>query len=313
MSNNELHVIFGTGPLGKATMYELVRMGKRVRMVNRSGKAEVPAGVEVVAGNAYDLNSTTELTRGATAVYQCAQPAYHEWAEKFPALQSAVLEGAAANGAKLIVGDNLYCYGDPNGRTITEDSPQNPHTKKGKVRKAMAEAVLAAHRAGKVRAAVGRASNFFAPEYDLIGDMVIYPALAGKSISLLGNLDAPHTFTYIPDFGKGLATLGTRDEALGQVWIVPSMKALTQRELANLLFKEIGGTPKVSGLGKMMMRIGGLFNVGARETIEMMYEWEKPFVVDSSKFERTFGIHPITIEAAIRETVAWFRAHPKSA
>lgn len=311
--SSELHVIFGTGPLGKNTMRELVRLGKQVRMVNRSGKADVLPGVEVVAGDAYSVASTTELTRGAVSVYQCAQPAYHEWVEKFPQLQSAILEGAAANGAKLIIGDNLYCYGDPNGQPITENSPQNPHTKKGKIRKAIADAALAAHQSGKLRVAIGRASDFFAPEYDLAGDMIVYPALAGKKVNLMGNMDLPHTFTYIPDFGKGLATLGTRDKALGQVWIVPSMKTLTQRELVNLLFKEIGGTPKMGAVGRNVMRIFGLFSPGARETVEMMYGWEKPYVVDSSKFQRAFGIAPVSIEEAIRETVAWFRAHPKTA
>lgn len=312
MSNNELHVIFGTGPLGKSTMRELLRLGKHVRMINRSGRADVPPGVEVVAGNAYDLNSTTALTRGAAAVYQCAQPEYHEWAEKFPALQTAILEGAAANGAKLIVGDNLYCYGDPDGRPITEDSPQHPHTKKGKVRKAMADAVLEAHRAGKIRAAIGRASNFLG-EYDLVGEMVFYPALAGKKPNLLGSLDAPHSFSDVGDFGKGLATLGTRDESLGQAWITPVTKAITQRELMNLLFAEIGLPPKMSALSPLMVRIGGLFSPGARETVEMMYEWQKPFIVDSSKFTRAFGIEATPIETIIRESIAYFRAHPKSA
>ncbi len=129
MSNtNELHVIFGAGPLGKWTMRELVRLGKRVRVVNRSGEVkDAPAGVEVVRGDAYDPANTSLLTQGATAVYQCAQPAYHEWAEKFPPLQAAILQGAIANGAKLIVGDNLYTYGDPNGQTISEATPYNPH------------------------------------------------------------------------------------------------------------------------------------------------------------------------------------------
>jgi nucleoside-diphosphate-sugar epimerase len=312
-SNQELHVIFGTGPLGKNAARELVRLGKRVRMVNRSGRAtDLPASVEVVRGDAYSAASVKEATKGATAVYQCAQPEYHEWAAKFPPLQAAILEGAAANGAKLIVGDNLYLYGDPNGKPITEASPVNPVSKKGEVRAAMAQAVLDAHKAGKIRAAIGRASNFVGPEYDILGGLVFYPLLEGGTLSLLGNLDVPHTFTYIPDFGRGLATLGTRDEALGQAWIVPSLPAQTQRTLMTQLAAEAGKPLKMRAAGRMILRLLGLFNPAMRETVEMMYEWEKPFIVDSRKFEQTFGIAPTPLEVVIRETIAWYRQHPRS-
>jgi nucleoside-diphosphate-sugar epimerase len=307
-SSTELHVVFGTGPLGKNTARELVRMGKRVRMINRSGKGQdLPAGVEVVAGDAYSVSSTTELTRGATAVYQCAQPHYHEWAQKFPALQSAILEGAAANGAKLIVGDNLYCYGGPHAQPISEATPQNPHTRKGQVRKAMADAVLAAHQSGKVRAAIGRASDFVGPEYDVMGDLVIQPALKGETANLVGRVDMPHTFTYIPDFGRGLAVLGTHDEALGRAWIVPSAAPVTQQQLIDLFAAEIGQPIKTRTAGALTMRVLGLFNPSMREMVEMMYEWNHPYVVDSSLFERTFGIQPTPLPQAVRETVAWYR------
>ena len=180
MNGSELHVIFGTGPLGKGVARELVKRGVHVRMVNRSGSStDVPPEVEVVKGDAYNPQNTRELTKDAAAVYQCAQPEYHEWVEKFPPLQAAIMEGAIANGAKLIVGDNLYSYGDPNGKPITENSPTAPITKKGRVRAQMAEAVLEAHRSGKLRAAIGRASNFIGAEYDILGDYVFLPGVGG--------------------------------------------------------------------------------------------------------------------------------------
>src|SRR5579859_6148075 len=117
----ELHVIFGTGPLGKWTARELACAGKRVRMVNRSGMAtDLPSGVEIVKADAYDVGQTTELTPAATSVYQCAQPAYHEWVRKFPPLQAAILAGAEAAGAKFIVAENLYAYGLPGSAPFTE-------------------------------------------------------------------------------------------------------------------------------------------------------------------------------------------------
>jgi nucleoside-diphosphate-sugar epimerase len=313
MNTNELHVILGTGPVGKAIARELAKMGKTVHMVNRSGKAtELPANVQVVKGDVYNAANVAKLTKGATTVYQCAQPAYHEWAEKFPPLQAAILEGVAASGAKLVVMENVYMYGDPNGRPITEDLPYNAHIKKGKIRAAMSEALMNAHRSGKVRVAIGRASDFIGPEYYIGADQLIYPAIEGKTANALGDLDALHSFTFVPDIGKALTILGTHDEADGQVWHIPSPAPLSQRQLAAMIYQEAGQPLKIRAGGRLILSLLGLFNPGVREIVEMLYEFEKPFILDSTKFEKTFGMKATPIEQAVRETVAYFRAHPKS-
>lgn len=302
---SELHVVFGTGPLGKWTARELVKLGKTVRMINRSGKADrLPVGVEVVASDAYDVTKNIEVTQGAASIYQCAQPHYYEWADKFPPLQRAILEAAAKNGAKLVVGDNLYMYGHFTG-SLREDFPIQPNTKKGKVRAAMAQEVLDAHAAGKVRAAIGRASSFFGPEVFEITKFIFRPALEGKSVNLLGRTDQPHTLSYIADFGRLLATLGTRDEALGQVWFTPSPVAVTQRELINLMEAELGHPVKFMVAGKTIVSLIGLFNKDMAETVEIMYEWTGPFVMDSSKTEKAFGWQGTPLKQALKETLDW--------
>lgn len=310
--NSNLHVIFGTGPLGLSVMRELVKKGRAVKMVNRSGKTPpgTPSGVEVAAGDAYNLQEARELCRGAEVVYQCAQPAYTEWADKFPKLQSSILDGAASAGAKFIVGENLYMYGEVSG-PIREDLPNAATTRKGKTRAAMAEAVLEAHRSGKVRAAIGRASDFYGPGVldSSLGERAILPALQGKSASLVGDLDLPHTYSYIEDFGRALVVLGEREESLGEAWHIPNPPTLTQRQLMGLFFEEIGTAPKMSGMGKLMMTIGGLFVPEARETLEMMYEFDRPFVVDHSKYGRAFGEDFTPHQEAVRQTIAWYRKH----
>ncbi len=309
MSQNELHVVFGTGALGKWTMRELVKLGKQVRTISHSGKADprIPAGVEIVQGDAYDTNHNIEVTKGAAAVYQCAQPLYHEWAEKFPSMQKAILDAAAANGAKIIVGDNLYMYGDTNGQPIREDLPYQAHTKKGKVRGEMATAVMEAHRAGKIRAAIGRASNFFGPDDMAVTSFAIRPALQDKPINLIGRTDLPHTFSYVADFGKLLATLGTCEKALGQIWFTPSPAPVTQNELVKMMEAELGHKIKVMAAGKTLMSLLGLFNSVMRETVEMMYEWDKPFIMDSSKAQKAFGWQGTPLKDALKETIAWCR------
>jgi nucleoside-diphosphate-sugar epimerase len=312
----QVHVVFGTGPLARAVMQELLARGRAVRMVSRSGKmAETSAGVEVVAGDLYDPTFVRRVTQEAVAAYQCAQPHYHEWPQKFPPLQASILDGLTGTSTRLVIAENLYAYGDTDGRPLTEDLPFAAHTRKGKVRAAMSQAALTSHQAGNVRVAIGRGSDFFGPwaTDSSHGDRVFTPALAGKAASFAGNLDVPHTATYIGDFGRALVTLGERDEALGQAWHVPNDRpTITQREFAALIFEQLGAKPRVSSVSKGMMRMAGLFIPGARETVEMMYEFEKPFVVDSTRFETTFGVRATPLSQAIAATLDWYRSHPKA-
>jgi nucleoside-diphosphate-sugar epimerase len=309
----ELHVIFGTGPLGKWTARELGRLGKRVRLINRHGTAtDLPEGAEIVKADAYDTRQTIELTAGAAAVYQCAQPAYREWRTRFPQLQASILEGAAAAGAKLIAAENLYMYGEPAGVPLTEDSPYQAHTRKGKTRQAMTEALAAAQREGKARVAIARGSDFFGPDDAVSAGLIFRPALAGKRVSVLGRLDQPHTFTYVADFGKTLATLGTHEEALGQVWHVPSNPPVAQAEFVAMVGDAVGRPVKVRRGTAPILWLIGLGNPDAREIIEMLYEFERPFVMASEKFQRVFGAGPTPLREAIQASIEWARAHPQS-
>jgi len=313
---SELHVVLGTGAIGRATAEELFKRGESVRMVNRSGRMdEVPAGVEVVASNLYNPAKVKEVTHGAQVVYQAAQPGYSEWPQKFPPLQQAIIEGLTGSGAKLVIVENLYMYGTTNGTPMTEDLPHNVHTRKGKTRSEMSLAAFAAHQAGKVRVTTARGSDFFGPWGlpSTMGERVFYPLLAGKAAQATGRLDIPHTHTYTRDFGKALVILGEREEADGQAWHVPNdMPEITQGELIRMIAEEAGVEPKMSGMGKFMMMLGGLFVPEAKETVEMMYEFEQPFIVDSSKFEKIFGMKATPMKEAIKETVTWYRNHPKN-
>lgn len=310
-----LHVVLGTGAIGRAVAEELIERGKTVRIVNRSGKlVEAPAGVEIVAADLYDSDKVREMTRGAQVAYQTAQPNYNQWPEKFPPLQKSIIDGLTGSGTKLVIAENVYMYGATNGIPMTEDMPHHAHTRKGRTRSEMSKAALAAHQEGKVKIAAGRGSDYFGPWGlpSTMGERVFYPLLKGKTAQATGRLDLPHTHTYIKDFGKALVILGQRDEADGQAWHVPNdMPEITQAELIRMIAEEAGMKPKMSGMGKFMMRIGGLFVPEAKESVEMMYEFEQPFIVDSSKFEKTFGMKATPLRAAIEETVAWYQSHLK--
>jgi nucleoside-diphosphate-sugar epimerase len=309
---SELHVVFGAGPLGRSVAEALLAQGREVVVVSRSGKmAAAPAGAKLASADLYDAAAVRSVAQGAAAAYQCAQPEYTEWPQKFPPLQAAIIDGLTGTGTKLVIGENLYMYGEVTG-SIHEGLPYAATTRKGRARAQMAEAALAAHREGRVPVTLGRGSDFFGPWVldSLFGDRVFPPALNGKAANFAGNLDAPHTATYIKDFGRALAILGERDEALGRAWHVPNdCPELTQRQFGEMLFREIGKPAKLASTGRFMMALGGMFIPAARESLEMMYEFEKPFVVDSSQFERTFGMRATPIQQAVAETVKWYRNH----
>jgi nucleoside-diphosphate-sugar epimerase len=308
--NGEFHVVFGTGPVGLAVMDELVTKSKRVRMVNRSGRASVPHGVEVIGGDATDEVFAREASNGASVVYFALNPPYNKWPELFPPLQAGVLEGAASAGAKLVVMENLYMYGLTGGRPLTEDLPHAPNTRKGAVRARMSEELMEAYSSGRVRVAIGRASDYFGPRVlvSASGEQIFGRAVQGKSAQVAGDPNQPHTYTYAPDVGRGLTILGEREEALGQAWHLPSPETLTTRQFVEMIFEEVGKPARIQAAPKILLRAMGLFNPGMRELIEMLYEFEEPFVVDHSKFEQAFGEQATPLKEAIGETVRWYRS-----
>jgi nucleoside-diphosphate-sugar epimerase len=312
MTSQALHVIFGAGAIGLATLDALLRRGETVRMVSRSGSARVPENVEVVAGNAADPQFTIDVTRGARVVYQTLNPPYTRWVEEFPALQAGVLAAAETHGARLVSMENVYMYGRPAGRPLTETRDYAAHTKKGQLRGRMAQELLAAHQAGRVQVAIGRASDYFGPRggaQSNLGDRLFPAALAGKSASVLGDPDQPHTYTYIPDIGEGLAVLGEHPDAPGTVWHLPNdPNTRTTRELVDVVYR-LAGQPRtrVRQVPPLLLRLAALTNRTLRELLEMQYQFEEPFVVDSSKIINTLGVPATPIEQALADTLATYR------
>src|ERR1700693_6320399 len=223
-----VNVIFGTGPLGHAVARWLASTGAQVRMVNRSGKAHAPTGAEVVAADATDPAASRRACEGAEVVYHCATGAYGRWSEFLPPLMNGIIEGAAAAEAKLVYGDNLYGYGPVDG-PLREDLPYRPIGPNTRTRADVATTLMNAHAAGKVRAAIGRASDFYGPfaRQSKSGDLIFGRALAGNPAQVVGDPDEPHTYSFIDDFAAGLVTLAQREEALGQVWHTPNAETVT--------------------------------------------------------------------------------------
>jgi nucleoside-diphosphate-sugar epimerase len=303
-----VQVVVGTGPLGLAVSRELRHKGEPFRLVSRGGHSKGSAGTEIVVADVSDAADARRAFEGASVVYQCAVPRYSQWPALMPRLMRGVIEGASSVGARLVYSDNLYAYGRVSG-PLTENLPYKPVGRNTRTRAEVAEAVMKANTDGRVRATIGRGSDFFGPHAlnSSVGERVFGRLLQGKRAQVLGNPNVPHTVTFLDDFARALITLGSRDESLGEVWHVPNAETVPIRRFVELIAEQSGGPPKVQPTTAWMLAIIGLFNPDVRAVREVLYQREEPWVVDDSKFQRTFGADPTPHADAIKATLDWFR------
>jgi nucleoside-diphosphate-sugar epimerase len=304
-----MDLVIGGGPLARAVVRALVRRSRRVRVATRSGSVEgLPEGVETVKADVSDPKQVAGAAKGVDAVFQCAQPPYPQWVALFPALQRGVIEGSRAVGAKLIVAENLYGYG-PVAVPLVETMPLAATTRKGRVRADLARELFAAHARGDVRVAIARGSDFFGPFVggSAVGDRFFLAALAGRALDVLGDPDASHAWTFIDDFGEAMAILAERDDALGRAWHVPNAPPVSARSFADQTRSAAGSRSSLRIVPRWMLRAMGVFVPDMREMVEMLYEFEQPWLVDDGAFTRTFQMTGTPLSQSIPRTVDWYR------
>src|SRR5580700_9356880 len=290
MDGDRLHIVFGTGQVGSALAAHLAGLGIPVRAVSRH-RPPALAGVDWRAADAADPEAAADAAKGAAVIYQCLNAPYAQWPELFPPLQRGVLTAAERAGALLVTLENVYAYGPAGGKPMTEDFPLAATTSKGRTRASMTEELLSAAAGGRVRVAIGRASDFFGAgaTESTLGMRVFGNAVTGKRADFIGNPHMPHTYSYVPDIAAGLATLGTDERAAGQVWHLPGPETVTTRALLDLVAGEVGHQVAIRSVPKLAVRALGLVNPMMRELAEMAYQFDEPFVLDTSKYESAFG------------------------
>jgi nucleoside-diphosphate-sugar epimerase len=290
-------------------------MDLAVRSVSRRRPATLAEGVEWQAADVADAEAAAGAAIGASVVYQCLNAPYTRWPQEFPPLQRAVLTAAERTNALLVTLENVYGYGPTGGRPMTEDLPLAATTVKGRVRAAMTQELQAAAAAGRVQIAIGRASDFFGGGVtgSTVGERVFANAVAGRPVDFIGNPELAHTYSYVPDIAAGLATLGTDARAVGQVWHLPGPQTVTTRAFLDVLAGVVGHPVKIRTAPKFVLRTLGLVNPLIRELAEMEYEFEEPFILDTSKYEATFGPTGTPLVDAITATIAWYRSQAAQA
>ncbi|MFQ5751560.1 MAG: NAD-dependent epimerase/dehydratase family protein [bacterium] len=308
-TSNALHVIFGTGPVGCWIAKVLRKLNIPVRAVNRSGRRPnlIPTDVEIIATDASDTTKAIVAAEGTSVIYQALNPPYHQWHKYFPGLQTGALAAAKATGARYVSIENLYMY--DSSKPINEDSPIAPRSKKGQLRARMADELMTAHERGDIHVAVLRSSDYYGPGVlgSALGEMVFGNLVSGKKAQVSGSADMPHSFAYVEDVAQAAAILGTHEASFGKVWIAPHAPALTQREIVEKICRVLNIKAQMTVVSPLMMRIVGLFIAGARASVEMMYAFTEPFVVDSNRIQQTFALEPTPVDVGIERTVSWYK------
>lgn len=305
-----LHVVLGaSGGAGNAIARALHHAGHPVRAVNRSGSTDLPRSIDRVAADVTDAGDARRALQGADVVYMAAQPPYHRWPQDFPRMLATVLS-AVPDGAKLVMVDNLYSYG-PGSSPMSERTPERAEDDKGRVRRQMAQSLRYAHDEGRMRVAIGRASDYFGPRAagSALTALAIEPAARGKTIRWTASLDVQHSVAYLPDIARSYVLLGTRAAADGRTWILPHAPAVTGREFLGLVNACLPRPQKTGVLSPWMLRLAAPVHRVSKEMLGILYQWSDPFVVDDSAFRATFGAVDVTpVEQAVRTTVEAYRS-----
>jgi nucleoside-diphosphate-sugar epimerase len=303
-----LHVIVGAGPVGSATARLLADRGERVRVVTRSGGGPEHPAIERVAADATDPYKLAGLAEGAAALYNCASPEYHRWLEDWPPLARALLMAAERTTGPLVTMSNLYGYGPVDG-PMTEATPLAATHPKLKVRADMWRAALAAHEAGRIRATEVRASDYLQAN-SIFSFVLGKPLLAGKRAVAPTPLDVPHSWTSINDAAAMLVAAATDERAWGKPWHVPTNGPLTVRELAGY-FTDVNNapSPKLAHPPYPVLWAAGLFSANVRELRATRYQFDRPFILDSSAATATFDLKPEPLDEALRDTARRLRVN----
>ena len=307
------HLVVGAGVIGGRVARLLAERGERVLVVSRSGSG--PAGITCVAADAADADAMARLAEGAAVIYNCVNPPYHRWPTDWPPIAASVLGAAERSGAVLVTLSNLYGYGpaprSPQGsgydeaHPMTEATPLAATGRKGRVRARVWQDALAAHRAGRVRAAEVRGSDFVGPgAVSAMGERVVRRVRRGQSVSVLGRADRPHTWSFTEDVAGMLVVAGNDPRAWGQAWHVPSNEPRSQRQVIEDFAAATGSGPvRVSTIPAAVVNAMGLVSPLMRELRETEYQFRDDFIMDSTAARTTFGVEPTPWDEIVAATL----------
>jgi len=308
-----LVTIFGYGPTGIATVDLLRARGQSIRIVQRKRPANLPAGVEFMGCDVMDAQSVLRAMTGAEQVVISIGVEYSGkvWKQVWPKAMANFLAAAEATRARVVHIDNMYMYGPHDARPINEDAPLTSYGQKPAVRAEATRMWMKAGREGRVKWAALRAPDFYGPGVDRshIGETGMGLIAQGKTAMLIPQPDQLHDYAYVPDIARAAVTLlDAPDDVFNQVWHVPCAPTRTSRQILQMGADVIGAKLKLMPISTLMLRAMGVFSPFLRECIEMRFTWNRPYIVDATKFSRRFWSNATPFEVGIPATMRAFRA-----
>lgn len=308
MSTSPAATVIGSGPVGTTIAQQLAARGDHVRLLTRSGSGPDHPLIERRSGDANDPAVLAQAFAGVRAVYDCMHASKYAaatWREELPRAERAVLEAAGRAGAVVVFPESLYAYGRVEA-PMTEDSPRDADFGKPAIRVEL----LRARDASSTPTVSVAASDFYGPlaRNAHAGERMVPTVLAGRTMRVIGDPDAPHSWTYVPDLAAAMVRAAD-DESLWNSFLhAPTAPAVSQRGLVKRYADAAGvAAPKVTGIPGWLLRGLGRVHAGTRELAEMAYQFEHPFVLDSSASETRLGLSPTPLTAGAEATVAWWR------
>ncbi|RVW02361.1 NAD-dependent epimerase/dehydratase family protein [Rhodococcus spongiicola] len=305
MSN--LQVVTGAGPVGWTVAEQLADAGHDVLVLTRSGSGPVHPRIERRKVDVSDPTALGPALDGAAAVFHCIHGSEYDaraWERELPVAERVVMDAAQRIGAVVVFPESLYAYGRPDG-PMTEDNPRDATAGKLGVR-ARLLAARAAHRVPTVSVV---AADFFGPRVRdaHAGERMVPAVLNGKTIRVMGRPDVVHSFTYVPDLAKAMIAAAQDQRLWNTVLHAPTAPAVTQRQMVEAFASAAHvRAPKVGTLPSMLLRAIGSVHRPTRELAEMLYQFEAPYVMDSSRSEQLLGLAPTPLDEAAVQTVRWW-------
>jgi len=299
-------ILGANGTIGKLLAKELMAYTDRIRLVSRN-PIRINVTDELLPADLSQPGAVDRAVKGSEIVYLVVGLEYKAqvWEEKWPALMRDVIDACVKYDSKLVFFDNVYMYDKDQINHMTEDTAINPLSRKGAVRKKISEMLLKAAEEGWIKALIARSADFYGPDNNnnFITQMVLKNLRDGKKAMWFVSSDIKHSFTYTPDAAKATALLGNTPDAYGQVWHLPTeSRPITGKEIITMIASEMGAEPKISLLPKFMLLPLGLFIPIMKEMREMIYQYDRDYFFDSSKFTRKFNIKATPYEEGIKAT-----------
>ena len=297
-------ILGANGTIGKVLARELLSYTDKIRLVSRNPR-KVNESDELFPADLSKPEMVDRAVEGSEVVYLVVGLDYklNIWEEKWPKLMKAVLDACIKYNSRLVFFDNVYMYDINAIPHMTEDSLINPPSRKGEVRRQIAQMILDDIKAGRLLALIARSADFYGPDNEKSVVMEIgYKNLKkGKRANWFINADKKHSFTFTPDAAKATALLGNTVDAFNQVWHLPTDRnALTGREFFDLFARELKVKSRVLVMPMWLIKLMGLFVPVLKEMPEMMYQYDRDYFFDSSKFDKRFKFNATTYQEGVR-------------